>query len=95
MPPSERRAARERAERSERERPPRPQRRTRYDDWPGPAERDGYEPLEPHGPAGNGSHHPISRVRYRGADESEDRTEYRTRRRAPRDYEPDRWEYDI
>jgi len=65
------------------------------DGWSGSPERDGYEPLEPHRPAGNGSHHPISRVRYRGADESEDRTEYRTRRRAPRDYDADRWEYDI
>jgi hypothetical protein len=78
-PRSDRRAAHERTDPRER-----PQRRNRYDD---------YEPLEPHGPIGNGSHHPISRVRYRGADESDDRTEYRTRRRAPRD--ADRWEYDI
>ena len=68
MPPrSDRRAAHERTDPRER-----PQRRSRYDD---------YEPLEPHVPIGNGSHHPISRVRYRGADESDDRTEYRTRRR--------------
>ena len=80
-PRSDRRAAYERTDPRER-----PQRRSRYDD---------YEPLEPHGPIGNGSHHPISRVRYRGADESGDRTEYRTRRRAPRDADADRWEYDI
>lgn len=94
MPPSERRAAHERTERRERdrERPQRPQRRSRYDGWSG---SDDYEPLEPHGPSGNGSYHPVSRVRYRGADESADGPEYRTRRRAPRDNEPDRWEYDI
>ena len=94
VPPSERRAAYERAERRERDRLERPQRRSRYDGWPGSAERGDYEPLEPHGPAGSGSHHPISRVRYRGDDGSEDRTEHRTRRRAPRD-DADRWEYDI
>lgn len=94
VPPSERRAPYDRAERREREYPPRPQRR-RYDGWSGSAERDDYEPLEPHRPPGSGSHHPISRVRYRGADEADDRTEYRTRRRPPRDANADRWEYDI
>ena len=72
-------------------------------DWSGPAERDGwsgpgrdgYEPLEPHRRSAASSHHPVSRVRYRGADESADSPEYRPRRRPPRDHEPDRWEYDI
>jgi hypothetical protein len=89
-PRSDRRDPRERDRDRDRDgeraqRPQRPQRRSRYDD---------YEPLEPHSPTGNVSHHPISRVRYRGADESE-RTEYRTRRRAPRDADADRWELDI
>ena len=65
------------------ERPERPQRRSRYDD---------YEPGDPYS-AGGSTHHPISRVRYRGGDETDDSAEYRPRRRAPRD--ADRWEYDI
>lgn len=63
----------------------RSERRRRFDD---------YQPREPHGRNGNGTHHPISRVRYRG-EESDDRAEYRTRRRTPRDWEADSWEYDI
>jgi hypothetical protein len=67
----------------------RPERRRRY---------DGYEPLEPHG-NGNGSssstHHPVSRVRYRGGDDAEERTEYRSRPRASRSWDPDAWEYDV
>lgn len=88
-PPSERRAGYDRrgldrtADRSER--------RRRFDN---------YEPREPHGGngfsngSGNGTHHPISRVRYR-AEEADDRAEYRSRRRAPRGWEADSWEYDI
>lgn len=64
----------------------RPERRRRYDD---------YEPREPHTTNGNGTHHPISRVRYRGADDSDDRANYRTRRRPAPDWEAERWEYDI
>jgi hypothetical protein len=65
----------------------RPERRRRFDD---------YEPLEPHGTNGNGTHHPISRVRYRGgADDVDNRAEYRTPRRSRRDREADSWEYDI
>jgi hypothetical protein len=82
VPPPERRSAYER--------PERPERRRRYDD---------YEPLEPHGSngngAGNGTHHPISRVRYRGAEEGDDRAEYRTRPRRPRAHGPEAWEYDV
>lgn len=62
--------------RPQRERPQRP----RYDDY------------EPYGSDGPSSHHPVSRVRYRG-EESGERAEYRSRRREPRD--ADRWEYDI
>jgi hypothetical protein len=65
----------------------RTERRRRYDD---------YQPSEPHGTNGNSTHHPVSRVRYRGdVDDAENRTEYRTPRRARRDREPERWEYDI
>ncbi|OBF89554.1 hypothetical protein A5790_18695 [Mycobacterium sp. 852002-51152_SCH6134967] len=89
-PPSERRAGYDR--RSQDRTADRPERRRRFDD---------YQPREPHGRngssnngSGNGTHHPISRVRYRG-EEADDRAEYRTRRRAPRGSEADSWEYDI
>lgn len=88
VPPAERRERdRQRSER------PRPARRPRYDGYDGFDGRDGYEPLEPHGPLSPGAYHPISRVRYRGDDAEE--PEYRPRRRAPRDVDADRWEYDI
>jgi hypothetical protein len=64
----------------------RPERRRRYDDY--------QEPREPHGRNGTNTHHPVSRVRYRG-EETDDRAEYRTRRRTPRDWEAESWEYDI
>ncbi len=66
----------------------RPERRRRLDDYP---------PREPHVSNGNGTHHPISRVRYRGdADDSDNRAEYRTRPRSSRSsWEADSWEYDI
>jgi hypothetical protein len=63
----------------------RPVRRRRLDD---------YEPLEPHGTNGNGTHHPISRVRYRGAADGDDRADYRPRRRTPTDREAEGWKYD-
>jgi hypothetical protein len=83
VPPSERRSAHERPER-----PERTERRRRYDDYP---------PREPHTSNGNGTHHPVSRVRYRGgADDDDQRAEYRTRPRAARgSWEADSWEYDI
>ena len=67
----------------------RPERRRRGD--------DDYQPREPHGSNGNGTHHPVSRVRYRGdADDSDNRAEHRTRPRASRSpWEADSWEYDI
>jgi len=65
----------------------RPERRRHVDDYP---------PREPHGTNGNGTHHPVSRVRYRGdADDAENRAEYRTPRRSRHDREADSWEYDI
>jgi hypothetical protein len=65
----------------------RPERRRRYDDFP---------PREPQGSNGNGTHHPISQVRYRGPDENDSRAEHRSRPRSPRSgREADSWEYDI
>jgi len=68
------------------ERPERPERRRRYDDYP---------LREPHPSNGNGTHHPVSRVRYRG-EESEGRAEHRSRPRNSRSgWEAESWEYDI
>jgi hypothetical protein len=66
----------------------RPERRRRYDDYP---------PREQHVSNGNGTHHPISRVRYRGgAHDSDDPSEYRSRPRSSgRSWEAEDWEYDI
>jgi hypothetical protein len=64
----------------------RPERRRRPDD---------FQPREPHSTNGNGTHHPVSRVRYRGANEGDDGPESRARRRTPRDRDADSWEYDI
>jgi hypothetical protein len=69
------------------ERPERPGRRRRRDD---------YQPREPHGNNGNGTHHPVSRVRYRGDADENDRAEHRTQQRTSRSaWEADSWEYDI
>jgi hypothetical protein len=68
----------------------RPERRRRPDD------REPYEPLEPHTRNGSSSsHHPISRVRYRGEDGEDERAEYRSPPRARRSWEADAWEYDV
>jgi hypothetical protein len=69
----------------------RPERRRRFDDYPP------REPREPHTSNGNGTHHPVSRVRYRGGDDQADnRAEYRSRPRSARSArEADSWEYDI
>ena len=66
----------------------RPERRRRYDD---------YAPREQQTSNGNGTHHPFSQVRYRGADDSDDRAEERTRppRSSRNGREADSWEYDI
>ena len=86
VPPADRRSPYERPEL----RPERPERRR----------RDDHQPLEPHrsnGSSGNGTHHPVSRVRYRGdAEDSENRAEHRTRPRSSRSpREADSWEYDV
>jgi len=61
----------------------RPEHRRRFDEG---------QPPPAHGSNGNGTHHPVSRVRYRGA---EDRDEYAQYRRPPRDRPVESWEYDI
>jgi len=81
VPPADRRASYER--------PERPERRRRVD--------DDYQPREPHGSNGNGTHHPVSRVRYRGdPEDSDNRAEHRTRPRSSRSpWEAESWEYDV
>jgi hypothetical protein len=64
----------------------RPERRRRLED---------YQPREPHVANGNGTHHPISRVRYRGSDEAEDRSDHRSRPRSQNAWQADSWEYDV
>lgn len=89
----ERPVRRERADRYERperyDRPERQERRHRMPDYPA------YEPHEPAqtNGAGPSTHHPVSRVRYRGSDDEEPRVEHRTRPRS-RNATPDAWEYD-
>jgi hypothetical protein len=54
-------------------------------------------PRRPASGSGSGStHHPVSRVRYRGSDEGDDRVEHRTRPRttARHSTDSDRWRYD-
>ncbi|MCK0173003.1 exosortase/archaeosortase family protein [Mycolicibacterium sp. F2034L] len=70
----------------------RPERRRRYRDY------DDFDPLSSNGTNGSGSssHHPVSRVRYRGGDEDgAERTEYPSRSRSRRSWDPDNWEYDV
>ncbi|WP_199255311.1 DUF6542 domain-containing protein [Mycolicibacterium mengxianglii] len=81
----------------------RPRRRpNRYDSYD-PAEAFD-APLRPRRPAagtgtgtGTSSHHPVSRVRYRGTPDEggdDDRVEYRTRPRSRHSLDSDRWRYD-
>ncbi|ORW32142.1 hypothetical protein AWB91_13455 [Mycobacterium paraense] len=81
--------------------------RTRRNPYERPAPRgsrfDGYEPYEPYEPrrrratpTGNGSnptHHPISQVRYRDSGTSDEPGPER-RRRAPRGFPTESWEYE-
>jgi hypothetical protein len=101
-PPDARRRARAAAPREPRRNPPpvdargaheRPERRRRptgYEPY------EPYEPFEPRTTKGAGAtHHPVSRVRYRGADDGESRTEHRTRPRRPYESGADSWQYDV
>jgi hypothetical protein len=83
-----RRRSRSSSAREPRKAVPPAERRRRYDDYP---------PRESHLSKGNGTHHPISRVRYRGGDdESGNRAENRPRPRSSRNRrQADGWEYDI
>lgn len=97
LPPEEReRRHRDRPDRVDRDRPqraqrPRPQRSSRYDGYD---LFGGYDPAPPRPePRSDGNHHPVSRVRYRGADDPVEPP--RRRRGAPRDHDADRWNYDI
>ena len=102
IPPAEpRRRSRAASAREPRKQPPPSDRRSPYQRPDRHSRFDGFEPFEPHGTSGsngsgslNGSHHPISRVRYRGADDGDQRTEYRRRPRTPR-HQADAWEYDV
>jgi len=95
--PHERYERPQRHERSDQyERGERPERRRRA-----PA-ADPYDPRPSNGvtrapkPTDSGSHHPVSRVRYRAADDGgESRTENRTRPPRSRNPEADSWQYDV
>ena len=72
----------ERTERPERRRP----RSTDYEPF------EAFEPPVTRTNGSSGTHHPISRVRYRGSEDDESRTEHRTKPRRPRHSAPDSWE---
>ena len=108
VPPAEpRRRPRSSSTREPRKQPPPSERRSRYQRPDRHSRFDGFEPFEPHetkGPNGssgangsrNGSHHPISRVRYRGADDGEQHPQHRARPRASKSKpQADAWEYDV
>ncbi|MBJ7337797.1 DUF6542 domain-containing protein [Mycolicibacterium sp.] len=106
LPPLDRRnSAYERPERERYERPQRRERPEAYERAERPERTDrpqrrpyaaDYEAYEP--PAGSrpnnsgGTHHPVSRVRYRGSDDGESRTEHRSKPRRPRHSAPDSWD---
>ena len=80
------------------ERRPRPEYRPEPSDRPMRRHRYAEEAPETRQPRsaqpGSGARHPVSRVRYRGSDESTGHTE-RPRERQPRNWEADSWEFDI
>jgi hypothetical protein len=103
LPPHDRRDSPERPERRDRpqrydrpephertDRAERPQRR------PVAADHQPYERPPTGRPTGsnanNGTHHPVSRVRYRGADDAEPGAEHRSTPRRSRHSQPDSWE---
>lgn len=103
-PPEPRRRTRSSSTREPRKQPPPSERRSRYQHPDRHTRFDGFEPFEPHGTNGNGNgsgngslngtHHPVSRVRYRGADEGEKRAQYRSRPRTSK-HSAEAWEYDV
>jgi hypothetical protein len=102
LPPVEPRGTHERSERYDRpqrpersERGVRPERRPRVSDFE-PRPTNGVNGSNgSKGSNGSGSHHPVSRVRYRGADDGESRTENRSRPRRPSNPDADSWQYDV
>ena len=99
-PPEPRRRPRSSSAREPRKQPPPSERRSRYQRPDRHTRFDGFEPFEPHGTNGNGNgstngtHHPVSRVRYRGADEGEQRAQHRSRPRTSK-HSAEAWEYDV
>jgi hypothetical protein len=106
-PPESRRRQRTSSTRSsareprKQQQPPPSEQRSSYQRSDRHSRFDGFEPFEPpptNGSNGNGSngssHHPISRVRYRGADDGEKRPQYRAQPRAAK-HQADAWEYDV
>ena len=106
-PPEPRRRPRSSSTREPRKQPPPSERRSPYQRPDRHSRFDGFEPFEPHGTNGsngssgnngslNGTHHPVSRVRYRGADDGDQRSQYRARPRASKaKHQADAWEYDV
>jgi hypothetical protein len=92
----ERRGVQEPEQYDQYERPQRNERSDRYGRSEQPERRrriTDYEPPEPQGVNGSSStHHPVSRVRYRGADEDESRTENRSAPRRTRNPDADPWQ---
>ncbi len=104
VPPAEpRRRHRAASTREPRKQPPPSERRATYKRPDRHSRFDGFEPFEPHGTNGtngagvrNGTHHPISRVRYRGADDGDQHPQYRVRpRTSTRRHAAEEWEYDV
>ena len=95
IPPAEPRRRPRGSSAREPRKPPPSDRRSPYQRPERHSRFDGFEPFEPHGTNGsNGTHHPISRVRYRGADDGDQRSEYRSRPRSSR-HQAEAWEYDV
>ena len=97
---TERPVRRDREERYGADRTDRPrssERRTRLPDYEPYESYDGYRPsagaTSSTGASAGGTHHPVSRVRYRGSD-PETGDEPRTPRRRARSADPDSWEHD-
>jgi hypothetical protein len=92
VPPAEGRRRVRTQPREPRKQPP-PERRSTaaHDQQPRRRRFDDYQPFaDPF----DATHHPVSRVRYRGADDEDDRREYRTRPRATSRGRDNTWEYD-
>ncbi len=101
LPPAEPRRRPRPSAREGRKQPPPSDRRSPYQRPDRHTRFDGFEPIDPHDAngsnrsgSGNGTHHPVSRVRYRGADDGDQRTQHRTRPRASR-HQAEAWEYDV